>query len=230
MASNLSSGSGASVIFLLTGSPDRVSTLSRPGTCVPYPAGYPGRPAGGASHRVRVPAAFRPPAFASRSSDSRRGVRPSSRSAYRTRGPDPDGLPRSTRTSCDRGGCLLYPEDGDAHPTGPSSPASACRFSTASPCTPLHHPSSEASDNEASTEVHAIHPSGHSPRLWPPDGTGALGLLPRASNPADQEPATHVRVGTGLEHKPGTTLTTSAEPPIRASTRKRATSRRTGGF
>ena len=23
-----------------------------------------------------------------------------------------------------------------------------------------------------------------SPRLWPPDGTGALGLLPRASNPA----------------------------------------------
>jgi hypothetical protein len=120
-------------------------------------------------------------------------------------------------------------EDGDAHPTGPSSPAIACRFSTASPCTPLHHPSSEASDNEASTEVHAIHPSGHSPRLWPPDGTGALGLLPRASNPADQEPATHVRVGTGLERKPGTTLTTSAEPPIRASTRKRATSRRTEG-
>ena len=28
MASNLSSGSGASIIFLLTGSPDRVSTLS----------------------------------------------------------------------------------------------------------------------------------------------------------------------------------------------------------
>jgi hypothetical protein len=115
----------------------------------------------------------------------------------------PTGLPRSTRTSCDRGGCLLYPEDGDAHPTGPSSPASACRFSTASPCTPLHHPSSEASDNEASTEVHAIHPSGHSPRLWPPDGTGALGLLRRASNPADQEPATQSGWGRALSTSPG---------------------------
>ena len=26
------------------------------------------------------------------------------------------GLPRSARTSCDRGGCPLYPEDGGAHP------------------------------------------------------------------------------------------------------------------
>ena len=39
----------------------------------------------------QFPVAFRPPAFASRSSDSRRGVRPSLRSAYRTR-PDPDGV------------------------------------------------------------------------------------------------------------------------------------------
>ena len=28
----------------------------------------------------------------------------------------PTGLPRSTRTSYDRDGCLLYPEDGGAHP------------------------------------------------------------------------------------------------------------------
>ena len=40
-ASNLSFGSGVSIIFLFTGSPDRVSTLSGPGTQVPYPAGYP---------------------------------------------------------------------------------------------------------------------------------------------------------------------------------------------
>ena len=83
-ASNLSSGSGASVIFLLTGSPDRVSTLSRPGT-------RPGiRPVirddrlEEAAIVSRFPVAFPLPAFASRSSDSRRGVGPSSRSAYRT--------------------------------------------------------------------------------------------------------------------------------------------------
>jgi hypothetical protein len=118
-ASNLSSGSGASVIFLLTGSPDRVSTLSRPGT-------RPGiRPVirddrlEGASHPSRFPVAFRPPAFASRSSHSRRGVGLSSRSAYRTRRRrvrTSTGLPRSARTSCDRGGCPLYPEDGGALP------------------------------------------------------------------------------------------------------------------
>jgi hypothetical protein len=41
----------------------------------------------------RFPAAFRPPAFASRVILSRQGVGPSSRSAYRTTiGPDPDGV------------------------------------------------------------------------------------------------------------------------------------------
>jgi hypothetical protein len=43
----------------------------------------------------RFPVAFRPPAFASRSSDSRRGLGPPSRSAYRTRPqarPDPGGV------------------------------------------------------------------------------------------------------------------------------------------
>ena len=41
----------------------------------------------------RFPAAFRPPAFASRVILSRQGVGPSLRSAYRTTiGPDPDGV------------------------------------------------------------------------------------------------------------------------------------------
>jgi len=85
VASNLSFGSGALVIFSFTGSPDRVSPLSRPGT-------RPGiRPVmrdggrGGQPYLSRFPVAFRPPAFASRSSDTRRGVGPSLRSAYRTR-------------------------------------------------------------------------------------------------------------------------------------------------
>jgi hypothetical protein len=116
VASNLSFGSGASVIFLFTGSPDRVSTLSGPGTTSRIrPVIRDDRLKGPAIH-VPVSAAFRPPAFASRSSDSRRGLPPSSRSAYRPEGRTPTGLPRSTRTSCDRGGCPLYPEDGGALP------------------------------------------------------------------------------------------------------------------
>ena len=39
-------------------------------------------------------------------------------------------------------------------------PASACRFPAASPCTPHTHPTSGAPFYEASTRVHAIHPSG----------------------------------------------------------------------
>ncbi len=49
-------------------------------------------PPGGGGHVSRFPVAFRPPAFASRSSDARRGIGPSSRSAYRTIGPDLDGV------------------------------------------------------------------------------------------------------------------------------------------
>jgi hypothetical protein len=60
-------------------------TLERLGRKARYPAGYPPRSAGGADHPSRFPVAFRPPAFASRSSDARRGIPPSSRSAYRSR-------------------------------------------------------------------------------------------------------------------------------------------------
>ena len=82
----------------------------------------------GATIVSRFPVAFRLPAFASWSSDSRRGVGPSSRLAYRARpsARTSTGLPRSARTSCDRGGCPLYPEDDGAHPAGsPPRPAPA---------------------------------------------------------------------------------------------------------
>ena len=103
-----------------TGSPDRVSALSRPGT-------RPGiRPVmrndrlEDAANLSRLPAAFRLPAFASRSSDARRGVGPSLRSAYRTRpngrARTSTGLPRSARASYGRGGSPLYPEDDGALP------------------------------------------------------------------------------------------------------------------
>ena len=58
------------------------------------------------------------------SSIARQGTGPSSRSAYRTqpRVRTLTGLPRSTRTSYDRGGCLLYPGDGGAPPGRPQIP------------------------------------------------------------------------------------------------------------
>ena len=139
-ASNLSSGSGALVIFLLTGSPDRVSPLSRPGTQSRIrPVIQDDQPEGPACLSW-FPAAFRPPAFASRSSIPAEGLglpcgrltEPPVRTST--------GFPRSTRTSCDRGGCLLYPGDDGAHPDWATSPASACRSTAASPCTPLQHP------------------------------------------------------------------------------------------
>ena len=41
-----------------------------------------------------------------------------------------------------------------------------------------------------------------------------LSGFPQASHPADQEPTTHVGVGTGHEHGPETTPSTSTDPPI----------------
>src|SRR5450755_4690937 len=131
---------------------------------------------------------FRLPAFAFRSSDSRRGIGPSSRSAYRTKVRTSTGLPRSTRTSYDRGGCLLYPEDGGAPPGQDDCLTGACRFSAASPCTQLRHPIGWALLYEASTGVHAIHPSGHSPHLWPPGWNGPPLGFPPSFEPRPAEP------------------------------------------
>ena len=90
VASNLSSGSGALVIFPSTGSPDRVSALSRPGTRPDIRPVIRDDRLEETAIASRFPVAFRLPAFASRSSDSRRGVGPSLRSAYRARHSCPD--------------------------------------------------------------------------------------------------------------------------------------------
>ena len=173
-------------IVSVTGSPDRVSALPGPGT-------RPGiRPVirhgqrRGPAIMSRFPAAFRPPAFASRSPCSRPGTGPSSRSAYRappgarTR----TGFPRFTPARYDRGGCPLYPGDGGALPGRMPCPAGACRFPAASPCTPQPHPTSGATHHEASTRVHAIHPSGLPLACGLPDGTGDPWAFPCAPHPA----------------------------------------------
>ena len=159
----------------------------------------------------RFPVAFRLPAFASRSSDSRRGVGLSSRSAYRTRQRHvrtPTGLPRSARTSYDRGGCPLYPEDGGAPPG---------LRDVLSRRLPLHggqslHPAPTSilrgcalrGINEGSSHS----PVRSSPRLRPPGWNGPpLGLPPEASAPRRPR-AVDARQGWGqaIEHGPGTTL------------------------
>ena len=74
------------------------------------------------------------------------------------------------------------------------------------PCTPVPLPPTEAHSDEASSAIHSRSPVRPSPRLWSPDGTGTLGLSLELRTPPS--PATHVKVGTGHEHTPGTTSST----------------------
>ena len=140
------------------------------------------------------------PAFASWSSDARRGIGPSLRSAYRAR--LPPGPRRGYRVPHERAatgvGAPCTPRTAVLLPADKGSSAGACRFSAASPCTPLpaFHPARFELD-EASTGVQAIHPSGLPLTCGPPDGTGAPWAFPRASHPTGSPPATHVGAGTG---------------------------------
>jgi hypothetical protein len=177
----------------------------------------------------RFPVAFRPPAFASRSSDSHRGIGPSSRSAYRpTAGPRRGyRVPHArARTGV---GAPSTPRTTVLIPTKPFSLAGACRFTAASPLTPLQHPPRGASLLEASTRVQAIHPSGL-PLAWrPPDGTGDPFGFPPSFAP--RRPGAGQRTsgwGQAIEHGPETRSTTSHQPSLQSRIHSmRATSRRT---
>jgi hypothetical protein len=180
-ASNLSSGSGASVIFFSTGSPDRVSALSRPGT-------RPGIRPVIRHNRLEEPTIGRgfPSPFGRRRSLLGHPVPaedlgpPCGRLTGRAIvARTPTGLPRSARVSCDRDGSPLYPEDDGAHP----AKSSPCPAPAALPRPALQPrsniPSCEAPFNEASTRIHAINPGRSSPRLWPPGWNGPpLGFPP----------------------------------------------------
>ena len=133
-------------------------------------------------------------------------VIPSSRSAYRARpsARTSTGLPRSARTSCDRGGCPLYPEDSGARPAG-SPPRPAPAASQRQVPKPRHNiPSCEALLHGASTGVYSRSPVRSSPRPHPRDGTGSASASPRASHPAVTGSARRGR-GQAIEHGPGTT-------------------------
>ena len=56
-----------------------------------------------------------------------------------------------------------------------------------------------------------VHPPGLPLARDPPDGTGALGLLPRASHPSRQDLRRTPGRETGIEHSPGATRPTSPD-------------------
>ena len=135
------------------------------------------------------PAAFRPPAFASRSSGSRRGVGPSSRSAYRTTGSDLDGV-SAFRTH------ELRPGWAPSVPRGrrcSSRTGATTRPAPAASQRPVPPPANHPIDadfalrgiNQGFTRVR---PSSLPLACGHPDGTGRPWAFPRASHPADQEP------------------------------------------
>jgi hypothetical protein len=137
----------------------------------------------------RFPAAFRPPAFASRSSFARRGIQPSSRSACRTRSPDPGGVSAFRTYELRPGWAPSVPRGRRCSPrTGATSrPASAAsRRPVPAPHQTSHRRGLRLTRHQP--RVHTCSPVRSSPACDRPDGTGRPWAQTRASHPADQEP------------------------------------------
>jgi hypothetical protein len=155
-----------------------------------------------------VPAAFRPPAFASQPSFPARGSRPSYDRPASADAPDPDGVSafRTHEIRPDRAPSLPRDQRCSRRPGAiPGPPPAAPQRRR--PCTPapVRHLSG-AMPHETSIKGSRRSPARPSPHPWPPDDTGNPPAFPRASHPHGQDPRTHARAGTGSEHKPGTTL------------------------
>ena len=134
------------------------------------------------ARRRWFPAAFRLPAFASWASCPARGLRPSCDrpTAPPGSGADPSGVSMfRTRETRPGPGALCTP--GTAVPARPrvNPVTAACRLATAGPCHPgaTTHPGMFSSRGISKGSL-PFTPPGHSPHLWHPDGTGALGLFP----------------------------------------------------
>ena len=221
MASNLSFGSGASVIFLSTGSPDRVSALSSRA-----PGSVSGRLSDTTAWRSRPSCPGFPSRFRCRHSLLGHPIPAEELGPPHGRLTGQDLLPgprRGYRVPHARAttgvGAPFTPRTAVLIPDRVACPAGACRFPAASPYTPPPASIGEAPLHEASTRVQAIHPSGLPLACAPRMERATAWAFPRASHPADQEPTTHVEVGTG--HRARTwnyTLNiTSVDPPIGSS-------------
>jgi len=152
----------------------------------------------------RFPVAFRLPAFASRSSDSRQGIgspygrptgpRAGPRRGYRVphaRAATGVGAPYTPRTVV-----LARPSRlPDRHPPLPSG----------SPSTPPRHPTMRGSASRGINRGSSHSPVRSSPRPRPRGGTGDASAFPLSFAPHRHRRRTSGR-GQAIEHGPGTTL------------------------
>ena len=144
------------------------------------------QPAEGPAMTPWFPVAFRPPAFASWASCSRRGVPLPSRSAYQAtsawtrRGFHVPHIRVTTGL-----GALFTPRPSGAHTAGPIPPAAARPlYQGPGPITPVLHPISGAVYYEASSRVHSHSPVRPSPSPVVPGWIAdLLGLLPGLRTP-----------------------------------------------
>ncbi len=204
-ASSLSFGSGISVIFLFTGSPDRVSTLSSPGTRPGIRPVIRHRQPGGASHHVPVSCCLSAAGIRFSVIPFPPRDRLSSRSAHR---PTRVGPRRGYRVPHARAatgvGAPYNPRTSGAHPAG-SPPRPAPAASQRPVPKPRHDiPSCEALLHGPSTGVYSRSPVRSSPRPRRRDGTSGASASPRASHPAVTGNARQGQ-GQAIEHGPGTT-------------------------
>jgi hypothetical protein len=189
------------------GSPAHVSALSGPATRAAIRPVIRGGSTEGPTMSPRFPVAFRPPAFASWASCPAEEFRsPHGRPTRRSPGPRRGFHVPHIRVTAGLG-ALFTPRPSGALATGPIPPVAARPLSQGpGPITPVLVPSPELSITRRHQGFTRVHPPGLPPRLVaPPDGTGALRLTPRASNPNRQDLRRTPERGTGIEHSPGVT-------------------------
>jgi hypothetical protein len=193
MVSSLSSGSDVIDLLLFTGSPDRVSPLSRPGTRPGIRPVIHNRQLEGWRSGRGFPLPFgHRHSLLGHPSPAKESSPPHGRLA----GPEVrtlTGFPRSAHTSCDRGGRPLCPGDDGAHPGRGHSTAGVGRFAAASPCTPPYIPSTRISVNEASTKgsrmfARPIFPSPAAARMERAALRLSLGFAPRRPGAGQRTP------------------------------------------
>ncbi len=221
MAPNMPFGSNTSVTVILTGSPDPRQHPSGSGHAVPYPTSYPGRPAEGRSSLPRFPAAFRPPALASRV------IRcPPGSWAFLAVGlpehvtcPDPVGI-TTFHTHELRPGWVPPVSPGAAVLTRPTKNPRPAPAASQRPAPPPHlpHPIRQGSRITRHQRRFTQFTRPVCPLPVTPGRNRDPSAFPQASHPAVTSDA---RQGWGqaFEHGPGTTQPAYAGPPICKPTR-----------
>jgi len=168
----------------------------------------------------RFPAAFRLPALASRSSDSRRGVGPSSRSAYRANPrarPDLDGVTTFRTRELQPGWVPSLPR-GRRCSSRPSRfldrRLPLCRGQSLHPAPASHRAGLRLTRHQREFKqfTRPAFPSPVTARME----RAALGLSPGLRTPPTRSRRRTPRWRQAIEHGPGTTRSTShqADPPV----------------